>query len=119
MLPERLHVSDLQAEFLHGSDDPTDFMKLAIGEHVSGYEGSFGQWTGAGRSRDGMVEEASTGDQHFSDTGEVVLEPRRPHMLEHADAGHCVIGPVADIAVILISDLDEVGETGFGDTFPS
>ncbi len=56
VLPQRLHVADLQVDGLHGRHHGGDVLQLPVGEHVAGREGPPVE-LGAVRRRDGVVEQ--------------------------------------------------------------
>ena len=49
-----------------------------------------------------------------SQPAEVGPQPREPDVLEHPDRADRVERTVADVAVVLVPDLDPVGESGLG-----
>ena len=67
---------------------------------------------GPGRRGDAVVEQPSAGAQQSEQPGEVLVEPGRAHVLEHADGADGVERSVDDVAVVLHADLDAVGEPG-------
>ena len=76
---------------------------------------SVGRARHVGGPADGVVEEAAAGRQQLEALLEVHGELRQADVLEHADRADRVVGPVVDVAVVLVPDLDLVGQPGLGD----
>ena len=117
VLAQALDVTNLEARALHRRDDAPELVQLAVGEDVAVDEAVRLEARAAAVRRPGdpVVQEPPAGTEEPSQPAEVHPQLRQPHVLEHPDRADRVERAVEHVAIVLVPDLDAIGQAGLGD----
>ena len=116
VLTEALDMARLEPCSLNTRHDRPDLVQLAVGKHVpvdepaSREARTLTEWPA-----DPVVEQSAARPQQRVQSIEVLGKVSEADVFEHADRTDRVEGRVADLAIVLLADVDEVREPSLRD----